>query len=57
MNETLSKIMEDLLACRACLATDAKLFNMYKYDLVSPYEMVTGIQASVRRKFIHLTAY
>ncbi|XP_026325466.1 zinc finger protein 782-like [Hyposmocoma kahamanoa] len=36
--------MEDLLACRACLATDAKLFNMYKYDLVSPYEMVTGIQ-------------
>lgn len=45
--ETLTKIMEDLLACRACLATDTKLFNMYKFDLVSPYEMLTGIQASL----------
>lgn len=43
--------MEELLACRACLATDSKLYNMYKFNLVNPYEMVTGMQASLQSVF------
>lgn len=36
--------MEEILACRICLITDAKLYNMYKYSLVESYEIVTGNQ-------------
>lgn len=36
--------MEEILACRICLITDAKLYNMYKHSLVESYEIVTGNQ-------------
>ncbi|XP_053622305.1 zinc finger protein 70-like isoform X2 [Plodia interpunctella] len=39
--------MEEILACRVCLATDVKLFDVYSNKLVSAFEMVTGIQITM----------
>ncbi|XP_037303615.1 zinc finger protein 79 isoform X2 [Manduca sexta] len=36
--------MEELLACRACLATGVKLHNMRSQQLVNAYESLTGIK-------------
>ncbi|KAJ8705124.1 hypothetical protein PYW08_012444 [Mythimna loreyi] len=38
--------MEDLLACRVCLATNVKLYDMYKYKLKNLFEIFSGIQVS-----------
>ncbi|RVE49019.1 hypothetical protein evm_006265 [Chilo suppressalis] len=34
--------MADILACRICLNTNVKLYDIYKYRLVSAYENLTG---------------
>ncbi|CAH0602471.1 unnamed protein product [Chrysodeixis includens] len=38
--------MEDLLACRVCLATDVILYDMYKYKLKNMYECISGFSIS-----------
>ncbi|KAF9793931.1 hypothetical protein SFRURICE_000448 [Spodoptera frugiperda] len=38
--------MEDLLACRVCLATNVKLYDLYKNNLNNIYEIITGIEVS-----------
>ncbi|XP_028173356.1 zinc finger protein 709-like [Ostrinia furnacalis] len=38
--------MEDILACRICLSTNIKLFNMFNYRLHIAYETLTGIGMS-----------
>ncbi|CAH1642839.1 unnamed protein product [Spodoptera littoralis] len=38
--------MEDLLACRVCLATNVKLNDIYKYKLNNVYENISGIEIS-----------
>ncbi|XP_068627378.1 zinc finger protein ZFP2-like [Battus philenor] len=36
--------MNELLACRVCFSKDNKLFNIFKYKLEEPYEILTGTQ-------------
>ncbi|XP_075989993.1 uncharacterized protein LOC142985602 [Anticarsia gemmatalis] len=43
MCESRIKNMVDILACRICLASDVKLYNIYNYGLASIYENITGI--------------
>lgn len=38
--------MEDLLACRVCLASNVKLYDLYKNNLNNIYEILTGIEVS-----------
>ncbi|XP_052748195.1 zinc finger protein ZFP2-like [Galleria mellonella] len=38
--------MEDIEACRVCLSTDTKLFNMFENLLVAAYENVSGLKMS-----------
>ncbi|XP_073966448.1 uncharacterized protein [Choristoneura fumiferana] len=46
--------MEEILACRICLITDAKLYDMYKHSLVDSYEIVTGTQMAADGLPVHL---
>ncbi|XP_063899233.1 zinc finger and SCAN domain-containing protein 2 [Helicoverpa armigera] len=43
--------MEDLLACRVCLATSVNLYDMYKYRLKNLFELFSGIQVSPADNF------
>lgn len=43
---------EDLFACRVCLATDIKLFDIHECDLAENFEAVMGVSVSIRRYFL-----
>ncbi|CAB3234706.1 unnamed protein product [Arctia plantaginis] len=47
MCENTANIMEDILACRVCLATGVKLYNMCNYNLKKAYENLTGINVII----------
>ncbi|KAL0858626.1 hypothetical protein ABMA27_012459 [Loxostege sticticalis] len=38
--------MEDILACRICLSTNVKLFDMFRYHLHTAYETLTDVGMS-----------
>ncbi|XP_028170908.1 zinc finger protein 652-like [Ostrinia furnacalis] len=38
--------MEETLACRLCLSTSVKLYDMFNYRLNSAYETLTGVEMS-----------
>ncbi|XP_063392082.1 zinc finger protein 436-like [Cydia fagiglandana] len=46
--------MEELLACRVCLITDVKLFDMFKYKLAESYQIITGTQISADGLPLHI---
>ncbi|XP_035457710.2 zinc finger protein ZFP2-like [Spodoptera frugiperda] len=50
--------MEDLLACRVCLATNVKLYDLYKNNLNNIYEIITGIEVAPADNYPqHLCVY
>ncbi|KAL4702003.1 hypothetical protein ACJJTC_012101 [Scirpophaga incertulas] len=36
--------MGEILACRVCMSTNVKLYDMYKTKLIKTYELLTGIE-------------
>ncbi|XP_045783173.1 zinc finger protein 883-like isoform X2 [Maniola jurtina] len=46
--------MAELLACRVCLATDnIKLYNMWHFNIVQAYEILTGIEFTLQEGLPH----
>lgn len=45
--------MANLLACRVCLATDVKLYNLHSYNLQTVYENLTGISVTLPDRYPH----
>lgn len=42
MPEYVVDLTDDLLACRACLATKTKLYKLYENDLYEAFEDIVG---------------